>query len=75
MFNKVIDMSGFAYSRDYEIVQRMRPEPMTESERAAQARIADLDLTPAPNGFAFIHNHDFRADVLFIRTEITVGAR
>ena len=44
MVNKVIDMSGFAYSRDYEVVQRMRPEPMTESERAAQARIADLDF-------------------------------
>jgi acetophenone carboxylase len=37
-------MSGFSYSRDVEVVQRMRPEPMTAAESAAQAVIADLDF-------------------------------
>jgi acetophenone carboxylase len=37
-------MSGFSYGRDFEVVQRMRPEPMTDAEQAAQARIGDLDF-------------------------------
>lgn len=37
-------MSGFAYTPDFEVVQRMRPESMTEAERAAQDQIADLDF-------------------------------
>jgi len=37
-------MSRFSYSRDYEVVQRMRPEPMTEAEQRAQACIEDLDF-------------------------------
>jgi len=34
-----------------------------------------LDKTQPQTTFAFLHNRDFRADVLFIRSEITVGAR
>ena len=37
-------MSGFSYSRDHEVVQRMRPEPMSEAEHAAQALVGDLDF-------------------------------
>lgn len=37
-------MTGFAYTPDYEIVQRMRPEPMTDAETKAQQGIADLDF-------------------------------
>lgn len=37
-------MSGFSYGRDFEVVQRMRPEPVTEAEREAQARVGDLDF-------------------------------
>jgi len=37
-------MSGFSYSRDAEVVQRMRPEPMTAAERAAQSVVGDLDF-------------------------------
>ncbi len=37
-------MSGFSYSRDAEVVQRMRPEPMTAAERAAQESVGALDF-------------------------------
>lgn len=37
-------MSGAAYTRDLEVVHRLRPEPMTEAEIAAQAGIEDLDF-------------------------------
>jgi len=37
-------MNAFAYTRDHEVVQRMRPEPMTEAELAAQAAVGDLDF-------------------------------
>jgi len=32
------------YGRDHEVVQRLRPEPMTAAEAAAQAAIEDLDF-------------------------------
>lgn len=35
---------GFRYGRDHEVVQRLRPEPVTEREREAQAAIGDLDF-------------------------------
>ena len=34
----------FRYGRDYEIVQRLRPEPMTERERQAQSLIGGLEF-------------------------------
>ncbi len=37
-------MSGFSYSPDFEVVQRMRLEPMTDAEQLAQESIADLDF-------------------------------
>ncbi|MEX6725451.1 hydantoinase B/oxoprolinase family protein [Parapedomonas caeni] len=37
-------MSGIAYTRDHEVVQRLRPEPMTEAEIAAQALIDDVEF-------------------------------
>ncbi len=37
-------MTNLAYGRDLEVVQRMRPEPMTEAEQAAQAAVGDLDF-------------------------------
>jgi hypothetical protein len=37
--------------------------------------IGDLVENQPRTVFAFNHNRDFRTDVLFIRTEITVGAR
>jgi acetophenone carboxylase len=37
-------MSGIAYARDHEVVQRLRPEPMTEMEAAAQASIGPLEF-------------------------------
>lgn len=37
-------MSGLAYGRDYEIVQRLRPEPMTVEEAAGQQKIEDVDF-------------------------------
>ncbi len=37
-------MSAFSYSRDFEVVQRMRPEPATAAECAAQALVGDLDF-------------------------------
>lgn len=33
-----------AYERDHEVVQRLRPEPMTEQEAAAQAQIEDIEF-------------------------------
>lgn len=36
-------MGNVAYGRDEEVVQRLRPEPMTPEEKAAQSAIADLD--------------------------------
>lgn len=38
------ELSPFRYGRDYEVVQRLRPEPMTAREREAQAAIEDLDF-------------------------------
>lgn len=37
-------MSGFSYGRDQEVVQRMRPEPMTAEEERAQAGVGDLEF-------------------------------
>ena len=37
-------MTGIAYARDYEVVQRLRPEPMTEAEAAAQAHIDPVEF-------------------------------
>lgn len=37
-------MSAKTYDRDYEVVQRLRPEPMTAAEKAAQATIEDIDF-------------------------------
>ncbi|MFH1138023.1 MAG: hydantoinase B/oxoprolinase family protein [Pseudomonadota bacterium] len=37
-------MSSVAYGRDSEVVERLRPEPMTPEEREAQGRIEDLDF-------------------------------
>lgn len=37
-------MHQFSYSRDHEVVQRMRPEPMSPAEQEAQAAVADLDF-------------------------------
>jgi acetone carboxylase alpha subunit len=33
-----------SYGRDYEVVQRMRPEPMTAQEAAAQASVDDVEF-------------------------------
>jgi acetone carboxylase alpha subunit len=35
---------SFRYGRDHEVVQRLRPEPMTNREREAQPAIEDLDF-------------------------------
>jgi hypothetical protein len=44
--------------------------------RTASRPCAIGDLAWNPNtAFVFIHNRDFRADALFIRAEITVGAQ
>ena len=37
-------MSRISYSRDEEVVQRMRPEPMTETEKNAQSQIDDVEF-------------------------------
>jgi len=37
-------MQGRTYGRDTEVVQRLRPEPMTSDEKAAQDLIADVDF-------------------------------
>ena len=37
-------MSDVTYGRDTEVVQRLRPEPMTGEEQAAQSDIEDLDF-------------------------------
>ncbi|MBI5014807.1 MAG: hydantoinase B/oxoprolinase family protein [Deltaproteobacteria bacterium] len=37
-------MSSMAYGRDTEVVQRLRPEPMTAAEAAAQAEIDEIDF-------------------------------
>jgi acetophenone carboxylase len=37
-------MQGFTYGRDGEVVQRLRPEPMTPEEQAAQGKIDDVDF-------------------------------
>lgn len=37
-------MSRISYSRDEEVVQRMRPEPMTETEKNAQELIDDVEF-------------------------------
>ncbi len=34
----------FRYGRDFEVVQRLRPEPVSDREREAQARIDDLEF-------------------------------
>lgn len=39
-----IQVSTARYARDSEVVKRLRPEPMTERERAAQAVVGDLDF-------------------------------
>ncbi|MCX7170022.1 MAG: hydantoinase B/oxoprolinase family protein [Proteobacteria bacterium] len=36
--------ASLRYGRDYEVVQRLRPEPLTEREQAAQASVDDLDF-------------------------------
>ena len=36
-------MNGMAYGRDMEVVQRLKPEPMTPAEEAAQAGIDPVD--------------------------------
>ena len=36
--------ASFRYGRDLEVVQRLRPEPLTEREQAAQASVDDLDF-------------------------------
>ncbi|HJP36945.1 MAG TPA: hydantoinase B/oxoprolinase family protein, partial [Gammaproteobacteria bacterium] len=37
-------MSAFSYARDHEVVQRMRPEPMTPLEQSAAEKIEPLDF-------------------------------
>ncbi len=37
-------MNGMAYGRDTEVVQRLRPEPMTLEEQAAQDKINEVDF-------------------------------
>lgn len=37
-------MSTIAYSRDHEVVQRLRPEPMTQAEIDAQERIDPVEF-------------------------------
>jgi acetophenone carboxylase len=37
-------MQGSAYGRDTEVVQRLKPEPMTPEERVAQEAIQELDF-------------------------------
>jgi acetophenone carboxylase len=37
-------MLGRTYGRDMEVVQRLKPEPITDEEQAAQERIEDVDF-------------------------------
>jgi acetophenone carboxylase len=37
-------MNGMVYGRDTEVVQRLKPEPMTPEELAAQSKIDDVDF-------------------------------
>ncbi len=37
-------MNGIAYGRDLEVVQQLRPEPMTPEEESAQAKIDPVDF-------------------------------
>lgn len=37
-------MQGMAYGKDLEVVQRLKPEPMTPEEEAAQDLISDVDF-------------------------------
>ncbi|MEW6529267.1 MAG: hydantoinase B/oxoprolinase family protein [Thermodesulfobacteriota bacterium] len=37
-------MNGMAYARDSEVVQRLKPEPMTPEEEAAQAKVDPVDF-------------------------------
>ncbi|MCK4783079.1 MAG: hydantoinase B/oxoprolinase family protein [Desulfobacteraceae bacterium] len=37
-------MNGMVYGRDTEVVQRLKPEPMTSDELAAQEKISDVDF-------------------------------
>ena len=37
-------MSSMVYGKDFEVVQKLRPEPMTPEEEAAQAKIDDVDF-------------------------------
>jgi len=37
-------MSTTSYGRDYEVVQRLRPEPVTDREQAAQGALPDIDF-------------------------------
>ncbi len=37
-------MNGMVYGRDTEVVQRLKPEPMSSEERAAQNKINDVDF-------------------------------
>lgn len=37
-------MNGMVYGRDMEVVQRLKPEPMTSEEMTAQDKISDVDF-------------------------------
>ncbi len=37
-------MSGTVYERDLEVVQRLKPEPMTDLEKEIQSKIEDVDF-------------------------------
>ena len=37
-------MSSMIYGKDFEVVQKLRPEPMTPEEEAAQEKIDDVDF-------------------------------
>ena len=37
-------MSSMVYGKDFEVVQKLRPEPMTPEEEAAQDKIDDVDF-------------------------------
>ncbi len=37
-------MSSMVYGKDFEVVQKLRPEPMTPEEEAAQEKIDDVDF-------------------------------
>jgi len=37
-------MNGMAYGKDMEVVQRLKPEPMTKEESAAQEKIDDVEF-------------------------------